>query len=118
MVASHAPAFVAHKAPYGQHACDVLLLVTNHRLHHVCIATGLEQSEEGVLGPVGVPNGKNGIVIERVGMVYLAINTPILSVYVHIDGGIYHGMIKRSVEHGLLVVGAFAADHRELSFPL
>ena len=38
MVARHAPPLVAHQAPYGQHAHNVLLLMAYHRLHHVRVS--------------------------------------------------------------------------------
>ena len=41
MITRHAPSFVAHQTPYGQHAHNVLLLVADHRLHHVGVARWL-----------------------------------------------------------------------------
>ncbi len=38
---------------------------------------------------------------------YVMIQTTIGTVYIHIHGRINHGMIKRSVEHCLLVGGTF-----------
>ncbi len=117
VVADHAPVLVAHVRPYGQGAVDALLAVLQHALHHVGVALGLQQVEERMQGTVGVPEREHRVVGEAFGLVDVVVETTVLAVDIHIDGGVDHGMVERGVEHGFLVVGTLGLDDGELTAP-
>ena len=93
MIASHAPALVAHKAPHGKHVQAVLLLVGYHGHHHVQVAFRLDQLQEWVLGPVSVPDREYGIVGKSKRLMDVSVYTTVLVVYIHIDRWVNHGVI-------------------------
>ena len=93
MISRHTPALVAHKAPYRKQVMYALLLVCNHRAHHVRVTACLEESEQGMLGAIGVPKREDGVVGESLCAVNVAVESAILMVYVHVYRRIYHRMI-------------------------
>ena len=103
MIPSHTPTLVSHKAPHRQEVMNALLLVSNHRLYHIGVATGLEQSEQRMFCTVGVPKREDGIVGEAIGLMYVSVESAILAVYIHVDRGVDHGVVERGVKHGHLV---------------
>ena len=42
MIARHAPAFIAHQTPNGQQAMHALLLMCEHRAHHIGVLLGFQ----------------------------------------------------------------------------
>ena len=117
MVADHAPVFIAHVGPYGEQSVNTLLAVLEHRLYHVGIALRVQHVEERMQGPVGVPKREHGVVGEAFGLVDVVVEAAILSVHVHVDGGIDHRVIQRSVEHRLLVFGSISLNDSEFLVP-
>ncbi len=55
VVAAHAPVLVGAMAPDRQEVKHILVVVSQHRLHHVPVALRFEQRQERMLGAVGVP---------------------------------------------------------------
>ena len=50
-----------------------LLLVRQHGARHVGIALGLEEGEQGMLGTIGVPEGEDGVMVEALSRVDIAV---------------------------------------------
>ena len=48
----------------------------------------------------------------------IPVKSTVLAVHIHIDGGVNHRVVKRCVEHCLLVVAALAGYDRQLLLPL
>ena len=48
VIARHAPALIPHQTPYGQQVVYALPVMRQHRLHHIGIAFGFEQHQQGV----------------------------------------------------------------------
>ena len=69
-------------------------------------------------GAVSVPKREDGIIVEALGYVDVAVEPAIAAVGVHVDAGVDHGVIERGVEHLLLAVGACAVDGGEFVVPL
>ena len=55
MITAHTPAFIPHQTPYRQHAMHTLLLMPNHRLHHVSILPGFKQIQKRMFCTVRIP---------------------------------------------------------------
>ena len=117
MVAAHAPVFVGHVAPDRQHVQDVLVVMGQHGLDHVTVTVRLEQCEERMLCPVGVPKGENSVVRESFSLVDLMVEPAIGSVHVHVDRWVDHRVVERGVEHLLLVICAFDVNLGQFLFP-
>ena len=90
-----------------------LLLVRQHRARHVGIALGLEEGKQRMLGAISIPEGEDGVMVEALSRVDIAVEAAILSVHVHVDAGIDHRVIERGVEHAALVGRTFATKGRE-----
>ena len=60
-------------APDRQHTVYALLVVGQHGGNHIFVTLGFEQGQEGMFGPVGVPEGENGVVGEAIGQVQLMV---------------------------------------------
>ena len=69
-------------------------------------------------GTVGVPKREDGVVVETLGAVDVAIEAAVLTVGIHIDARVNHGVVERGVEHGFLVSGAFAFHGGKFAVPL
>ena len=117
VITCHAPALVTLQAPHRQHSHRILAPVGQHRPHHVGIAACLEQAQERMLGAVGIPKRKDGIVRKAFGLMHFPVHAAVAAVHVHIDGRIDHRVVQRRIEAGLLVGRAFALHHAEFPFP-
>ena len=73
---------------------DALLAMLEHGLHHVGVALGLQHIEQGMEGTIGVPKREDGVVGEAFGLMDVMVDAAVLSVHIHIDGGIDHGVIE------------------------
>ena len=107
MVTAHTPVLISHQTPDRQHAVYTLLLMLDHRFYHIRIAFRFHQIEERMFRTVCIPKRENRIVSKSFGLMDIVIQTTIRTVHIHIYGRINHGMIKRSIEHCLLVGGTF-----------
>ena len=117
MITAHAPVVIRHVAPDRKQSVYALLLMTNHRHSHVTGLVRLHQHQERMLGTIGIPQGENGIVGEAVCLVHVLVQSPILSIHIHINRRIDEGMIIRSIEHGLLVFRSFHFEGCKLTVP-
>ena len=104
-------------APYREHLEYVLVVVGQHRLHHVPVAVRLEKGQERMLGTVGVPKAEDGVVRESVRLVDLVVEAPVGTVHVHIDRWIDHRVVEGGVEHLLLGFAALDLDLGKLFLP-
>ena len=104
-------------APDGQHTVRTLLLVTNHRHSHIACLLWLHQHKEGVLGAVGIPQREDSIVAKTICLMDILVQAAILTIDVHINRGVNHCMVVRSVNHSLLVLRTLHLDRCELVVP-
>ena len=117
VIAGHAPVLVGHMAPDWQHVMGALLVVLKHGLYHVLCLLRLHQSQEGVLCAVGIPQRENGVVGKAFSLVKLVVQATVKAVNVHVNGRVYHGMIKAGVEHCFFCICAFYLYAVQLLFP-
>ena len=117
MVAAHAPVLVAHVAPDRQHVMRALLLVAYHRDRHVTRLHGFHQRQERMFGAVGIPERKDGVIGESVGLVDFPVEAAVAPVHIHIDRRIDHRMIIGGIEHRLLVLAALDGDALQFAVP-
>ena len=117
MVPAHAPAFAAHQAPDREHPDRILFPMLHHRTDHVRVALRMEQAEERVLRPVGIPEGENGIVRKAFCPVDVPVDPAVLSVHVHVDRGVDHRMVKGGVEHRQFGVRPLRPEAGQFLFP-
>ena len=88
-----------------------------HRQGHVARPLRVHEQQERVLGPIGVPEGENRIIIPSVCMVDRTVEAPIGAVHVVVDGRIDHCMVEGRIEHPELVRSAFRFKLAELPVP-
>ena len=117
MVAAHAPVLVGHVAPNREHVQDVLVVVGKHGHDDVPVLIRLEQRQERMLSPVGVPEGEDRVVGEAFRFVDLMVKTPVGAVHVHVDRGVDHRVVKGGVEHLLLGVRTLYLHLAQLFLP-
>ena len=71
------------------------------RCDNVTTHGGIHQVDKGMQGPVGVPEGENReVYVAFLILYYSLIDSPVLSIPVLIDRGIYHCVVQRGIEHG------------------
>ena len=95
-----------------------LLLDSNHALCHISTLLRFEQIEQGMLCTICIPQREYRIIGKAVSLVNLHIIATILAIYIHIDGGVDHGVIHRSIEESLLVLCTLDIYGTEFLFPL
>ena len=94
-----------------------LLAMLQHGAGDIRIYPAVDDVEQRMQGTIGVPNGKDRVVREIVRLVDIMIQPAILSVHIHIDTRIDHGVIQRGVQHRQLVVRAIGFDNGQFLIP-
>ena len=74
-------------APHGQHLHGTLVIVGKHRPDHIPVALWLDDIEQWMQCPIGVPQGEYGIVLKASCLMNILIEAPVFSVNILIDDG-------------------------------
>ena len=82
------------------HALSAML---QHALRNVGIDLPIDEVEQGMQRPIGVPHREDGVVGKSIGLVDVVIQSSVLAIHIHIDAGVDHGVVERGVEHCHLV---------------
>ena len=94
-VAHHAVGFVTHQMPYRQ--LTLLAIDVDEGACHIWQHIGMNHRHQRMSRTIGIPEREGGVVGE-IAVVYLAVGTAILSVYIREYGWSGHGVIHRRVE--------------------
>ncbi len=118
MVADHTPVFVGIMAPYGQHMMHALVVMGQHRFDHVVVPFRLNDVEQGMQRPVGVPERENSVVGEFVGSMDILVQPTVAAVHIFVNYRAKHGMVQGRVksDHAGISHG-FHLDFSQLFVP-
>ncbi len=79
--------------PDRQHMVNALVIMRQHRVYHIRGTFLLQDGEQRMECPVGVPEREGCIVGEIAGCVDILIQSPLVSVGIHIDCGREESMV-------------------------
>ena len=99
MIPDHAPVLVRHVAPDRQCMMHALCAMLQHALRNVGSDLPIDEVEQGMQRPIGVPHREDGVVGKSIGLVDVVIQSSVLAIHIHIDAGVDHGVVERGVEH-------------------
>ena len=99
-VPHHAVRLIAHQVPDR----EVALLLVNmvHGGHDVVHLFGMDERHQRHGGPVGVPEGEGGIVLE-IALAHQVVASAVLAVHVIVPAGGHHRMVEGGVEDRALI---------------
>ncbi len=103
VVADHAVGLVAGQLPHGQAAA--LLEARDHGGQEVARAPALHQGEQGVRGPVRVPEREHGVAVAPAHVGGEAVAAAVAPVHVAEQVGGHEAVVDGRGQHGALVVG-------------
>ena len=85
MITAHTPIVVSHVAPDRKQTMHTLLLMANHRHYHIAGFGRFHQHQERMLGTIGIPQRKYGVVGKIIGLMNILVKATILAIHIHID---------------------------------
>ena len=98
MVADHAPGLAAVEGPDREHVLRALVEVGEHRARDVGLQGLVHEVEQGMEGPVGVPEGEGGIVGESFGPADGLVVLAEATVRVLEEEGVLGGAVNAGIE--------------------
>lgn len=98
MIPDHTPGLISVEEPDGKHLLYTLVVMGKHRVYHIGITRQIDQVEQRMVCPVGIPQGEYGIVGKSVCLVKIGIVSPVGTVYILINKGMDRGVINGCIE--------------------
>ena len=75
-----------------------LCAMLQHALRNVGIDLPIDEVEQGMQRPIGVPHREDGVVGKSIGLVDVATQPPVLALHTPIHAGVAHGVAERRHE--------------------
>ena len=117
MISDHTPVFIGHMRPDRKQTMYTLPIMSQKRCHDIFTTWRIEQIEQRVQSPIGVPNRKYRIIRELIRLMDLLIQSPVRTVIIHIHRWIDHGVIHGRINITNLIIIPLYIDHTQRIFP-